>query len=584
MQGNAPLIAGYEAIEVGRRKSGPSDYLANDRELASQIDELQRISSYERDKFLGREYFTDIEDFYNLEDSQGSAPMFRPQVRVPQLQTLMLNEATDLSDSSPKIYISSQGDGSKAQRDKEREHYFQANWRQGCFNNRISEAVLWAMLSNLGFLQVGYNPRARRGKGATWLEMRHPKSVYPDPYAKSDADWSYVIMEDWMYVDEVWRIWPDKGHLVRPRLFSEQVEPFGDRPGPLEFPEYSPLSQQGGTSRKIFRDNRVRVRHCYLFDNTREAVREYAGSKTESDLLVHPRFQYAYPDGRWITECEGVILADGNNWCPQLPDDDRGTFPLVRVPAMPCITNFWGPPPVRLTRGLQRLGERVYTQIFENFVRLNNGVIVIKNNSGLDPTSIGWLPGEVLQINQGADPPQVISPQPLPQQAFSTPATLFSLQKELQGFSESRQGSTGSGNMSPELFDAALWASKPMTRLRGRLLAESLQRLSAMTFYIMQRYQVMGQSLPEIQDGELVYRTWQPGGSLDDYDVHLDEGSLQVMSGTMMRSVVSALAKSNLLPTKAVLESAGIPNAGEIAEERTRELELAAMSKLRKPR
>jgi hypothetical protein len=576
---------GYVDIPVPNistsRKSGDPTGLAADKQVSRQIDELERISQYERDKQLGADYFSDIEDFYNLSDQSSNAlPSYRPRVRVPQLQTLVLNEATDLTDAIPKVYITRHNE-----REASREKFFQANWRQQCYNNRVLEGFLWSMLSNLGFLQLGFNPRARRGRGAVWLESRHPGTVFPDPYAKSESDWTWLILHDWMYIDDVWRQWPDRGRYVKPKLLSAKADPFQSGDSILEYPELSPLSQQGVAGRKIFRDNRVLVRHCYLFDNTRERVRDYAGSGVDSDLLVHPRFQYAYPDGRWITECEGVVLADGNNWCPQLPDDDRGTFPLVRLSAMPAITNFWGPPPVNLTRSLQRLGERILTQTFENVVRLNNGVIVIQNNSGLDKSDIGWMPGEVLMINAGSQAPQVIAPTPIPQHMVTLPDTLFAKQKELQGFSESRQGSTGAGNISPELFDAALWQAKPMTRMRGRLLAESLLRLSQMIFYTQCRYQQVSQQLPAaIRADRIEMAEWAPAGSLDDYDMYLDEGSMKIMSETMLRSTMSGLAKANLLPTKAVLESAGIPEADELAEDKMRELELAAMGRLKRPR
>ena len=577
-----PLLdVAYDRVQTSR-KSGEPDLLSDDRAIARQLDELERISTDSRDKQLGADYFTDIAEFYNLDDDQGTMPSYKPQVKVPQLQTLVLNEATDITDSSPKVYITAKGD-----RDKEREQYFQANWRQGCYNNRILEAFIWAMLSNLGFLQIGFDPITRRGKGSTWVEMRHPQTVYPDPNSRSESDWSFVQIKDWLYIDEVRRRWPDKGKYVRPHLYASggPSDPFGSTGGSLNFPEYSPLSVSSDSpSRKLFRDNLVCVRYAYMFDNTREVVRDYSGTRTKSDLLVHPRFEYSYPDGRWITECEGVILADGNNWCPQLPDDERGTFPLVRISAMPSITNFWGPPPVKLTRSLQRLGERMYTQNFENFVRLNNGVIVIENNTGIDPSGLGWLPGEVVMINQGTKPPLVLNPPPFAQNSLQFPASLFALQKELQGFSQARQGESGGGNVSADLFDAAVWQSKPMTRLRGRLLAESLQRLASIVFYVQARYQQLGQRLSEVEGGEVVHREWSPASSLDDYDIHLDPGSLQVLSSTALKSVVMGLAKANLLPTETILESVGLPNASEVAEKKLQELELGALQKLKRPR
>lgn len=577
----APLSFGYEAVSSGSKTKSQSDFLVNDKSISRQLDELERISLYERDKLLGRDYFREIDSFYNLEEDPATPITFRPRVSIPQLQTLVLNEATDITDSSPKIYIMH-----KDQRDREREKHFQEQWKGSFVNNRILESFIWAMLSNLGFLQVGFNPRARRGKGQSWVCMRQPKSVFPDPYATNDRDWSWTGWEDWVYIDDIYRNFPDKGRYVHPHLYMASAEPYGSVEGALEFPEASPLSQQGTQERKIFRDNRVRKRTFYLFDSTRERVRDYAGTASEINELVHPRFQYTYPTGRWIVEAEGVILSDGPNWCPQLPDDDLGTFPLLRVPAMPTITNFWGPPPIKLTRQLQSLSERLYTQLFENVVRTNNGVIVLENDTGLDPQAIGWLPGEVLMINRGSQPPKVINPQPLPQHMLTLPATLLGIQKELQGYNAARQGTTQPGNTSAELYDATLWQSQPMTRLRGRMLAEELQRLAQILFYVDAGYRNLPDRILGNDRGEPTFSNWNPiePGKLGEYEAQLDEGSLQVLSAATLRSIVSAMGKANLLPTRFLYETLGLPNAEELAEERTRELELAAMGKLKRPR
>src|SRR5580698_8605244 len=575
-----PMYVGYDVVT--EKKTSPA-YNNPDKVVTNQLDELERISRTERDKHLGKDYFDDIKKFYDLENTRsGIANSFRPQVQIPQLQTLVLNEATDITDASIKVYITNEG-----KRDDSREKYYQANWRQGCYNNRILESIIWAMLTNLGFLQVGFSPSARRGKGVTWLESRDPETVKPDPFCKSDADWSWVQWDDWMYIDEVRRRWPDKAWKIKPKYYAGSADPYGQIDTTLDFPEYSPLSNQGNEpEQKIFRDNRVRVRSTFLFDNTREKVESYAGSASEANNLVHPRFGYKYPDGRWLIDCDEVVLADGNNWCPQLPDDDRGTFPLVRVAAMPTIANFWGPAPIDLSRSLQTLGERIYTQLFENIVRINNGVIVFRENTGLDPNSVGWLPGEVLVIRNGSDPPVVVNPQPLPQHMISVPASLFSLQKELQGFSEARQGQSGGGNVSPDLFDATLWQSHYQTRLRGRLLAESLQRLAQIVFYVDARYKNVADRVAAPERGELKQTEWTPidSESMDKYDAHLDPGSLRVISAGALRSVVSALAKAKMVPTKYVLETLDLPAADELAEENMRELELAALGKLKRPR
>src|ERR1700722_5532487 len=214
-----PAFVGHDVVT--ERKSAET-YQNPDVVVVRQLDELERISTQERDKHLGKEYFTNIEQFYALEDTRENWPTYRPSVQIPQLQTLVLNEATDITDASIKVYIANDG-----KMDEAKQKYYQANWRQGNYNNRILESIIWAMLSNLGFLQVGFSPSARRGKGMTWLESRNPKTVYPDPFCKCDADWSWVQWHDWMYIDEVRRRWPDKGHLVRAKMYAGSADPYG---------------------------------------------------------------------------------------------------------------------------------------------------------------------------------------------------------------------------------------------------------------------------------------------------------------------------------------------------------------------
>ena len=64
----------------------------------------------------------------------------------------------------------------------------------------------------------------------------------------------------------------------------------------------------------------------------------------------------------------------------------------------------------------------------------------------------------------------------------------------------------------------------------------------------------------DIERGETIFREWTPISDPGEYDMQLDEGSLQVLSAASMRSVVGALVKANMLPTEYVLEAFNIPN------------------------
>lgn len=568
-------------VEPPRVRSAPDILRSRDRSVSRQVDELVRVSKSAREKELGSDWAREARDLYTLKDADSATwPSFQPRISIPQLQILNLTEATDISDSVPKLFITL-GDG----RDQEREKYFQGLWRGGFYNSRILEAIIWALYTNQGFLQIGFDPLARHGRGQTWIDSRDPSTVFVDPYAKRDDKISFCVWQDWMYLDEVkWR-WPQTAGAVRPRYISE-AEPGSIQDVSLDYPEMSPLSVgHSGLSQKIFRDSRVLVQTCFCFDNARERIRDYAGTRNiASDLVSDPQFRYKYPDGRWITECEGVILADGNNWVPKLPGDDRGTFPLVRIAATPALHNIYGPPPIRFTKSLQFMAERLYTQLYENMVRLNNGVIVIKSNTGLTAPDIGWLPGEILTIHPNSDPPQVIAPSAFPQHMLAVPQVLLALQKELMGYNNARQGDMQPGNISADLFDASLWSSQALTRMRARLLSEPLQRLAEIVVMTELRYKNLPDRMIDQGADTGGFVNWNPANNWEDYDVELDQGSLRILSATALRSVVGALAKANMLPTSTVLEAFGIPRAEEVASEKMKELELGALQRLRRPR
>lgn len=553
-----------------------------DDTLSRQIDELERVSSEERDRRLGMNWIRDMKDFYNLVAPNATAnmtPTFRPRINIPELQTLVLNEATDLTSDSPKVYIIKDD-----KRDAAREKVFQANWRQGLYNNRILEAVIWSMLCNVGWLQIGFNPTTRGGRGNIWLESRDPESMFPDPAAVRAGGMQWLIAEDYLYIDQVKRCWPDKGGLVRPRYSASRQE---DYAASFDLPP-GPMSVTGGLpNQKIYNDSRVKVRHLFIFDNAVETIHSEIGTDFNTDLLVPPKFRPKYPGGRWIVECEGVILADGPNWCPKLPDDEVGTFPFVPVQALPGLYSIWGPPPVKFSMGLQETAERMYSQVFENAVRMNNGIWFIHNDTGIDIDAFGGMPGEVQIINQGSQAPVPVYPKEMPASFMGLPQALMAMQKQLQGFTPARSGEPSQGNVSADLFDASVFQSQYLTRLRGRLLAESIQRTAQIVYYMMARFLTQEQSFAVLQPGGggVQSHKWTPtGGGGQAYDVYLDPGSISPISGSALRSIMLGLAKAGMVPTKALLESLDIPGAGELADQVEQQQALAALAKLKRPR
>lgn len=537
--------------------------------ISKHLDEWQRLSMEHRDRRLGRLWDDECEQFYMLTTGGDPMPSFRPSVRIPQLQVLMMHEANDLSETSPRPYII---DLTKSdERDEIREKALQATWQRSQVNYHSLFTILMSLFTGMCPLQVGYDPDARNGRGAPWVKMRNPRSFFCDPYTDYTLNWSYIIFEDRMYLEEVRQRWPLTSSHVRPRVSGRSASPmFGDAgrgfeppPGPMSMIPGMP-AHQGQPS-----DNRVRVRWCYCNDYTREKIEKKdlpEGSMVESD------FAWKYPGGRLIVECEGYVLQDGDN-----------PFPLKMFPVVPFwstlpLYGVWSTPAIRYSKDLQNIAERLYTGLFENAVRLNNGVWFIDERTGIDAESFGGMPGEVQIINANSPIPEMRFPQQMPQHMTAIPQTLLDKQKELQGFTDARAGKPGAGNISSDLFDSSVIRSQGVTQIRGRLNAVSYQRLGELLFYTMLRFQpTQTMSLKTSQGYETL--KWTTTSRPDQFDFELDPSTILPFSQAMLRRQAPELRKAGLLDVHTTLDTLEFPDAEKIASNIEQEMALAALSK-----
>jgi len=70
-----------------------------------QIDELIRLSETERRETYGPNWDQDCKDFYNLFEGTSRIPSYRPRIKAPQLQLLLLQEAAEATDTNIRVYI-----------------------------------------------------------------------------------------------------------------------------------------------------------------------------------------------------------------------------------------------------------------------------------------------------------------------------------------------------------------------------------------------------------------------------------------------------------------------------------------------
>ena len=581
-------MANLFMIANASRKSAKQEHLDP---RAKHIMSWVEASDSARNKALGESFMKSAEDLYNLQDAMVPGPVYRPSLSIPMLQRIMLEEANQVSNLSPRMYVfpsagSSDPDSKSADsaRDKDREVSLQAQWQISKMNLHLLMAGLTARYCGAGWIVAGFDPDLSRARGGMWAKSIDPRLVFFDP--GTDYTWnpSYSGWGTWMNLEDVRLKWPITSQAISPKHTSGGFQPFsGDSGYGISQPP-GPMSTMPGTPGQNARTQnsewRVLVRHCFCRDYTREEVPK---SDVPTTSLIDPEVRLKYPQGRWIVECEGIILQDGDNPYPMRRDIAAPRFPLFPNWVLPPLFGPWGIPVTRMTENLQRLSQRFYTQIFENGLRLNNGVWMIDENTGIDIDGFGGLPGEVCTIKPGSRIPTVVTPNAIGSGALQAAEKLLALQNDCLGFSASRQGQPGDGNISTDLFDSAVLQSSGLLQLAGRFLSDTCESVGTFFFDCMCKFSDKG-TLPYQGVDGITLAAW--GGMVDPstYDVTLDQASVRPLAEAVVRKLTPDLMKSGVVGPERGLRTLGYPDAETIAHEQETSQALAALAKVRSGR
>lgn len=564
------------------------------------INDWVEASDSFRNKCLGETFAENAEKLYNLQDAMTPGPVYRPSLSIPMLQRIMLEEANQVSNLSPRMYIfpsagagdpsysgAQQADSSlpsSSARDLAREVSLQAQWQISKMNLHLLMAGLTARYCGAGWIVAGFDPDLSRARGGMWARSIDPRLVFFDPGADYTWNPAYAGWGTWMNLEDVRLKWPETSRAISPRHTSGGFQPFsGDSGYGITQPQ-GPMSSMPGmpgqNARTQSSEWRVLVRHCFCRDYTRETVEK---DDVPATSLIDPEVRLKYPNGRWLVECEGVILQDGDNPYPPRRDIAAPRFPIFPNYVLPPLFGPWGIPVTRMTENMQRLAQRFYSQIFENGLRMNNALWVIEENTGIDIDGFGGLPGEVVTIKPGSKPPTPITPNAIGSGALQGAEKLLSLQNDVLGFSASRQGDPGAGNVSTDLFDSAVLQSSGLLQLAGRFLSETAQMAGEFFFDTMCKYQAKT-TLPYRGPEGITLASWNGMVDPSTYDVALDDASVRPLSEAIVRKITPDLMKSGVVGPERGLRTLGYPDPEGIAKEQETSQALAALAKVKSGR
>lgn len=494
-------------------------------------------------------------------------PSFRPPVVANELHTLILSEASDLTASKLRIYVTKRVSAGLS-KDEEAERALRAIWKRQQVDLKLLLACVWGLVVGTGFLGVGWDPDEHHGFGDVTVDDVDPRTVLPDPDAVDDKKWLYAIREQAMDLQEIRRLFPIHGWRVRP---EDRWSMKDTRQAPTGMASASYLGPMAANDTFVgglvpgYKKARARVLDCMIRDDaTEETVEEARGpdGRTLTDEsgapILQARVTPKYPNGRRIVAANGVILFDGNappcaRWGPH-PD-----FGLLRVVLEPLPGRFWGMGWPQKTGELNLAADKLLSNVVENSVRLNNGVVISTTNTGLDWESFAGIPAQIVQINPGSEF-KIVYPPAMPPDMVQAPWRMLDLQRRILGFPDARMGEATHGNVSPELTETEIAQAQGPTRLRATMLYHMVQRLAEMIFARMAHGYTTERMIPAVEGEQWKPVVWKPLDDPDKYSVYVDPASVEVMSLTMLRRLSVALYRFGAIDRTALLETIGWPS------------------------
>lgn len=546
---------------------------SEEREGREVVDELIRLGYDKRRETLGDQFFDEIRSFYNfIPQIRTTNPSFRPKIRFPDLQMMVVQEAGDITDNAPIIYLAQD-----TQRKPEREKALQAQWAAGRYNMHALQAEIWALMTGTSFLQISYRPDLYAGRGGVTWRAWSGENVITDPWCSSDEDWEYLILRVRMTYDEIrrrfykhgWKLKPEAG--VTPNIANQmgfQGGQGGQQGGQFDAMQIPPGAMRSvrvpGAGKGAPLGNPI-VDYVFLHDDTRIKVEP---AKDAESVFPEPLTVPKYPRGRLQVWGDKYLLYDGPN--------PYRKFPLVPLHAMPPLTGFWAPPPIRYVLPFQQLAETMTSQTVENAIRLNNQIMVIIKGSGLSRDKVRGLPGEILEAEatQGGQPVYYLAPQAMPEQMVRIPNEMIQRMMQLFGFSPERQGKVAAGNISSSLMDAAIEQSEKLLRLRGRYYADAIQKAAELTFSTMLDY-LGDTSLPMVEpNGRIIENVPWEGAlpeEMEGWDVLVDPNSVMPVAAQARKKMALLLRNLGSIDQDTLLKWLDAPEREDIIKKITQE-------------
>lgn len=551
------------------RKASPEEPMRKgETEVIDWVEGLYTEAAELKKQQCDPDMWESHEDVYWGETWPSNLPSYKPPINVNEIQSLALQETSDLTDSRLQVFVQKQR--GSLDRDENAEQTLQTYWTRRFVDLTVMNAALDGLIFPLGFFQSGWDPLLDQGQGEAVVKARNPASVYPDGTAEDDDEMRYFVLEDILDLIDIRRRFPETGWLVQPEAaFSTKADDRSQqRPAPRSGSGYTgPLYAQTPSGLVAgYQKARARVLTCVVDDDDlKEEVQMVAGQLRG---LTTPKYPHKH---MMIVANRRVLYND---------DSPYHHAPILQsVTLQPRVHGYW-PRRSILSQyaDIVKAANKADSLVVENMLRCNIGLFFADADCGIDPKTWAPVPGLFTLVKPGSKV-QDTKGTPMDPQAIQMGERLRGYVRHNFGYPQSRQGSGTAGNVSAELTETEISQAMGLTRLRGRLLYQSVQKLVEMIFARMAQFYTVPRHLPYIEGGELKAIKWEPITDPSTYAVHVDPSSFQLKSKTLQQRLYLALAKMNKFPTGRLLKALEIPDAAKIGEELKQELMLQALAR-----
>lgn len=301
-----------------------------------------------------------------------------------------------------------------------------------------TEALIWALTMDGGWIKVGYGARdVLQERTDVLIASPSPKNILPDPDCTdiSLSECSYVVYSDKTHLQDIVRRYPTYGPLVT--IDGES------RRGTTARDNVSSISPGDGWSKPTgYDDKKVEMLECWIDDSTLQHKKERrvvdyevmpdTGILQPIEREVH-LWEPKYPYGRVITCTRDVVLRDipnpyGSAWGHAM------RYPFVFVPGAEAANTLWRP---GLASDMVELGSAInkaLSLLLENFQKVTNAIVIADESAMEDYewNALALYPGAKIRKARGTDV-RVEFPKPLPAEALGFPDALIRKMEEVVG-------------------------------------------------------------------------------------------------------------------------------------------------------